>query len=116
MFLILAPFLPPAKLTEIFGKDLLDDPAQYDGFALLTATGGDKPFECVGEVDECLAAIHLISRHWEWRERPVVRRLVDEVLAARDLSDDEIAALFALSDDHDIPEALIGSVREVLGA
>jgi UDP-N-acetyl-alpha-D-muramoyl-L-alanyl-L-glutamate epimerase len=116
VFLILAPVLRPAKLAEIFGKDLLDDPAQYDGFALLTATGGDKPFECVGEVDECLAAIHLISRHWEWRERPVVRRLVDEVLAARDLSDDEIAALFALSDDHDIPEALIGSVREVLGA
>lgn len=116
VFLVLAPFRTPAQLTEIFGKDLLADPAQYDGFALLTATGGEKPFECVGEVDECLAAIHLISRHWEWRERPVVRRLVDEVLSARDLSDDEIAALFALSDDHDVPESLIGSVREVLGA
>ena len=45
-----------------------------------------------------------------------MRRFVDEVLAAHPLSEDEIAALFALSDDHDIPDALIDSVREVLGA
>jgi hypothetical protein len=114
VFLILAPFLRPEALTEVFGKDMLDDPDQYDGFALLAATGGDKPFECVGEVEECIAAIHLISRHWEWRERPVVRRLVDEVLSERDLSDGEIAALFLLHDDHDIPDALIEPVREIL--
>jgi hypothetical protein len=114
VFLILAPFLPPAKLIEIFGKDMLDDPDQYDGFALLTATGGDKPFECVGEVEECLAAIHLLSGHSEWRERVNVRRLAEQVPAARDLSDDEISALFALGDDHDIPDSLLPAVREVL--
>jgi len=116
VFLILAPFMPPAQLTEIFGKDMLDDPAQYEGFARLTATGGEKPFECVGEVEESIAAIHLIARHFEWRERANVRRLVEEVLAARDLSDDEIAAHYALSDDHDIPDSLLPAVREVLGA
>ena len=116
VFLILAPFMRPEQLTAIFGADMLDDPAQYDGFALLTATGGDKPFECVGEVEESLAAIHLISRHFEWRERANVRRLAAEVPAARDLSDDQIATHFALSDDHDIPDELIGPVREVLGA
>jgi hypothetical protein len=116
VFLILAPSLPPAKLTEIFGKDLLDDPAQYDGFALLTATGGDKPFECVGEVDECRAAIELLGRHPQWREHANVRRLVEEVLSAHPVSEDQLKAHFALSDDHDIPEALIEPVREVLGA
>ena len=116
VFLILAPFLEPAQLTAIFGRDLLDDPAQYDGFALLTATGGEKPFECVGEVEECLAAIRLLSERPEWSRHPVVQRLAAEVLAARPVSDAEIDAQFALSDDHDIPDALIGSVREVLGA
>ncbi|HUY58283.1 MAG TPA: hypothetical protein VMV16_01110 [Solirubrobacteraceae bacterium] len=116
VFLVLAPFMTPEQLTEIFGKDLLDDPAQYDGFALLTASGGDKPFECVGEVEECLAAIYLIARHFQWRERINVRRLVDEVLAARPLTEDEVSAHFKLSEDHDVPEALIGSVREVLRA
>jgi len=103
------------KLTEIFGKDLLDDPAQYDGFALLTATGGDNHSSASARSRSArgdppdLAALGVAGAS-------LVRRLVDEVLAARDLSDDEIAALFALSDDYDIPEALIGSVREVLGA
>jgi hypothetical protein len=116
VFLILAPFMPPAQLTEIFGRDLLADPAQYEGFALLTATGGDKPFECVGEVDESLAAIHLISRHPEWRERANVRRLADEVLAERAVTEHEVSAHLQLTDDHDIPEALLQPVREVLGA
>ena len=116
VFLVLSPFMTPEQLTGIFGKDLLDDPAQYDGFALLTASGGEKPFECVGEVEECLAAIYLIARHFQWRERVNVRRLVDEVLAARPLTEEEVAAHFQLSGDHDVPETLIGSVREVLGA
>jgi UDP-N-acetyl-alpha-D-muramoyl-L-alanyl-L-glutamate epimerase len=116
VFLVLAPFRTPEQLTEIFGKDLLDDPAQYDGFALLTASGGEKPFECVGEVEECMAAIYLIARHFQWRERVNVRRLVDEVLSTRPLTEGEVSAHFQLSEDHDVPEALIGSVREVLGA
>lgn len=116
VFLILAPFTAPAALREIFGADLLDDIAQYDGFALLTATGGEKPFECVGEVEESLAAIRLLSADPRWREHAVVRRLVDEVLSKRPVSDAELEANLALSDEHDIPAALLGPVREVLGA
>jgi hypothetical protein len=114
VFLILAPFLPPAKLTEIFGRNMLDDPEQYDGFALLTATGGDKPFECVGEVEECLAAIYLIARVWGWRETVNARRLVDEVLAAHPLTEDQVSDLFRLSTDHDIPDSLIEPARAIL--
>ncbi|HET9093807.1 MAG TPA: hypothetical protein VFN36_01880 [Solirubrobacteraceae bacterium] len=116
VFLILAPFLSPAELTGIFGRDLLADAAQYDGFARLAGAGGEKPFECVGEVDECRAAIELLRRDADWRERPNVRRLVDELLAARPVRDAELAAALALSDDHDVPDALLGPLREVLGA
>jgi UDP-N-acetyl-alpha-D-muramoyl-L-alanyl-L-glutamate epimerase len=116
VFLILAPSLSPAKLNEIFGKDLLADPDQYDGFALLTGSGGEKPFECVGEVEECLAAIDLLSRSPDWRDHVNVKRLAEEVLSKRPVSEGDTAAHFALSDDHDIPDALIESVREVLGA
>jgi hypothetical protein len=116
VFLILAPFLAPAQLTEIFGNDLLDDPEQYDGFALLTATGGQKPFECVGEVEECLAAIHVLAGQPQWQEHAVIKRLVAEVLAEHSVSEADLAAHLALSDDHDIPDALIETVREVLGA
>lgn len=116
VFLALAPFMTPERLTEIFGKDMLDDPSQYEGFALLTATGGEKPFECVGEVEECLAAIALLSEQPQWQEHANVKRLAEEVLADRSVSEADLASHFALSDDHDIPDALIGPVREVLGA
>src|SRR6202035_3278748 len=61
VFLALAPFSDPAHLRAIFGRDLLDDERQFEGFALLTATGGHKPFECVGEEQESLAAIRLLA-------------------------------------------------------
>jgi UDP-N-acetyl-alpha-D-muramoyl-L-alanyl-L-glutamate epimerase len=116
VYLILAPFLDPPRLSRIFGIDLLAEPDQYAGFALLTATGGDKPFECVGEVDECLAAIRLMAEQPAWSEHPVVKRLAAEVLAAHPVSDADLDRHFTLSDDHDVPDELIGAVRAVLRA
>jgi UDP-N-acetyl-alpha-D-muramoyl-L-alanyl-L-glutamate epimerase len=115
VFLILAPFMTPEQLTTIFGNDMLSDPGQYDGFALLTATGGDKPFECVGEVGEVLAAIHLLAKDARWSNHPVVARLATEVLSAHTITELEVQKQFTLSDDHDVPDQLIGAVRAVLG-
>ncbi|MEO7197081.1 MAG: endonuclease domain-containing protein, partial [Solirubrobacterales bacterium] len=48
VFLILAPFLEPGKLSSIFGRDMLADLDQLDGFRALMGLGANKPFECVG--------------------------------------------------------------------
>ncbi|HEX8104989.1 MAG TPA: hypothetical protein VF533_20375 [Solirubrobacteraceae bacterium] len=116
VFLILAPFLGPEELRAIFGSDLLDDEAQFAGFALLTATGGDKPFECVGEVDESVAAIRLLATDPRWREHRVVRRLVAEVLPRFGPGDGDPERALALSERHAVPPELIGDVRALLGA
>ncbi|HWJ51645.1 MAG TPA: hypothetical protein VNR42_11520 [Solirubrobacteraceae bacterium] len=116
VFLALAPFSTPEHLREIFGSDLLDDERQFDGFALLTATGGHKPFECVGEEQESLAAIRLLARDERWSGHAVVRRLVDEVLPRYAPGDGDPEAVLALSDEHEVPEALMADVRAVLGA
>lgn len=118
VFLILAPFLGPEQLRAIFGRALLDEPEQYDGFALLTATGGHKPFECVGEEEECLAAIELLADDpaWAGAEHVVLRRLVDEVLALHGRDPRRAAAALTLSDAHSVPPNLIGSVDALLGA
>jgi hypothetical protein len=112
VFLVLAPFSAPAHLREIFGRDVLDEEGQYEGFALLTATGGHKPFECVGEEQESLAAIRMLTRDPRWRDHRVVRRLAAEVLPLHS----EGAELLALSDDHAVPELLMAQVRAVLGS
>jgi UDP-N-acetyl-alpha-D-muramoyl-L-alanyl-L-glutamate epimerase len=116
VFLALAPFSEPEHLRGVFGRDLLAEDGQFDGFALLTATGGHKPFECVGEEQESLAAIRLLAADGRWREHSVVRRLVAEVLPrhAEHVGDPE--QVLALSDEHAVPDALLADVRAVLGA
>jgi UDP-N-acetyl-alpha-D-muramoyl-L-alanyl-L-glutamate epimerase len=118
VFLILAPYLSPADLTAIFGRPLLDEPGQYEGFALLTATGGHKPFECVGEEEECLAAIELLADdpRWQGPEHVVLRRLIDEALLPRGRDPRRAAAALTLSDEHAVPANLVDDVRALLGA
>jgi hypothetical protein len=116
VFLALAPFSSPAHLGDVFGAALLDDERQFAGFALLTATGGHKPFECVGEEQESIAAIRMLAADPRWREQSVVRRLVDEVLPAFPSSSGDPADMLALGEEHAMPAALMADVRAVLGA
>ena len=61
--LILAPFLPAEALRRIFAVtgEPLDDPGLAGKFRSLLGAGA-KPFECVGEVTECRAAVLLAAR------------------------------------------------------
>ncbi|HTU80464.1 MAG TPA: hypothetical protein VMF09_17075 [Solirubrobacteraceae bacterium] len=116
VFLALAPFSEPAQLRAIFGRDLLDEDEQFEGFALLTATGGHKPFECVGEEQESLAAMRLLARDRRWGAHRVVRRLAAEVLPRFAPGEGDPERVLALSDEHALPAALMTQVRAVLGA
>jgi UDP-N-acetyl-alpha-D-muramoyl-L-alanyl-L-glutamate epimerase len=116
VFLALAPFCDQAALLEIFGRDLLDEEGQFEGFALLTATGGHKPFECVGEEQESLAAIRLLAQDRRWSAHRMVRRLVEEVLPLYPADAGDPRRVLALSDEHDVPATLLADARAVLGA
>jgi hypothetical protein len=61
--LILAPFLPADALRRIFAVtgEPLGNPALAGKFRSLLGAGA-KPFECVGEVTECRAAVLLAAR------------------------------------------------------
>jgi hypothetical protein len=115
VFLVLAPFMDPDALAAVFGKAMLDDEEQFEGFALLTATGGHKPFECVGEEEESLAAISLLAADERWRDRPVLRRLVREVLDVRGTDPRRVSDALTLSDRHAVPDELIDDVHALLG-
>jgi hypothetical protein len=116
VFLVLAPFSDPAHMREIFGSDLLQAEDQFEGFALLSATGGEKPFECVGEEQESIAAIRLLAEEPRWREHRVVRRLVDEVLPLHPPPAGSPRSALALSDEHHVPSILLAHVHAILGA
>lgn len=60
--LILSPFLTSAELTEIFGKDMLNDVNMESYFIELIGKSEHKPFECVGSIDEVNLAVSLAIR------------------------------------------------------
>jgi hypothetical protein len=61
VFLALAPAMDRSRLVHIFGQDLFDDPAQVPGFLELLGIDAHKPFECVGEVEESLVALAMLT-------------------------------------------------------
>jgi UDP-N-acetyl-alpha-D-muramoyl-L-alanyl-L-glutamate epimerase len=76
--LILAPFLPAEALRRIFKQtgEPLDDPGLAGKFRALLGAGA-KPFECVGEVSECRAAVLLAAQ----RDDRVGCRLLQDLAA-----------------------------------
>lgn len=115
VFLVLAPFSDPDTLADVFGGAMLDDPDQYEGFALLTATGGHKPFECVGEEQESLAAVELLDDDERWRDQAVVRRLVADALEVQGRDAARTAGVLRVSDEHHVPPKLAAAVAAFLG-
>lgn len=61
--LILSPFLSCKELEEIFGRDMLNDPAMEEYFTELIGCSEHKPFECVGSIDEVNLAVSLAIRN-----------------------------------------------------
>lgn len=115
VFLAMAPFSEPTQMREIFGLDMLDDESQFEGFALLAASGGIKPFECVGEEEESRAAMRMLAADPRWCDHRVVQRLAKEVLLRFEGSDDLPEEALRLSDEHTVPAALMPAVRALLG-
>ena len=93
--LILAPFLPAGALRQIFAVagEPLDDPALKPKFRSLLGAGA-KPFECVGEVTECRAAVLLAARRDDRSGSGLLQELAAEVAGWPDApSEAEIAAM-----------------------
>ena len=82
--LILAPFLPAAALRRIFAVtgEPLEDPGLAAKFRSLLGAGA-KPFECVGEVTECRAAVLLAARRDDRASTSLLQQLAAEVAAGR---------------------------------
>jgi len=79
IFLILSPFLPPSALTRMFADNLLDNPAQLEGYRALLGLHEHRPFECVGEQAESMVAMNWIAHQEDWKSRAVVAALRAEI-------------------------------------
>ncbi|MGO8890885.1 MAG: hypothetical protein ACLQB1_14510 [Streptosporangiaceae bacterium] len=91
--LILAPFLPAQALRRIFAVtgEPLEDPGLAAKFRSLLGAGA-KPFECVGEVTECRAAVLLAARRDDRVGPGLLQELAAEVAGWPDAPSDADAA------------------------
>jgi UDP-N-acetyl-alpha-D-muramoyl-L-alanyl-L-glutamate epimerase len=96
--LILSPFMSAAQLRSVFGPgpgkgaggagaldnpEPLDNPELRPKFQTLLGSGA-KPFECVGEVNECRAAVLLAACRPDRRETTLLAELAAEVAGRPD--------------------------------
>lgn len=79
IFLILSPFIPAHVLTRMFADNLLDNPAQLEGYRALLGLHDHRPFECVGEQAESMVALTWVAHQSDWRNSAVVQALMKEI-------------------------------------
>lgn len=63
--IILGPHISRAQQKKIFGKDILDDWDIKPIFDQLAGVAPQKPFECVGTINEVQVSVAMIRERWE---------------------------------------------------
>ncbi len=101
VFLSLAMFLDKEQVIKIFGGNLLTDQSLVALMSELLGLKGNKPFECVGEVNEARMAFELIASKKTWQDDPLVRQFSGEW---KPLTSVEKDIIMTPSNDHLIPD------------
>jgi UDP-N-acetyl-alpha-D-muramoyl-L-alanyl-L-glutamate epimerase len=105
--LILAPFMSAAQLRDVF--NVVPEPLTRAELAPKFRTllgSGTKPFECVGEVNECRAAVLLAARRPDRADCAPLQELAAEVARRPDApAEADIAAMRDPVGENFIPPA-----------
>jgi hypothetical protein len=111
-FLILAPVMDRDRLLGIFGQNLLDQPRHEQAFRELTGLAGQKPWECVGEIEEAAACLYALTGRPEWDNAAIVAALRDDLV--RQYGRPRLAAalteLMIDTPQHHIPAAIAARI------
>lgn len=104
VFLAMAPFVPPDVLTKIMGENLFANDDNREPYREILGLDGCKPFDCVGNYDECALAWTMAARRPEWASSTLVHDLAKEIESAgRAPTEEEALDLLAASKKHNVP-------------
>ncbi|MCU0371228.1 MAG: hypothetical protein MUC31_07425 [Bacteroidales bacterium] len=113
-FIILSPFLKPGILSDVFGKNLLDDPALEGIFNQLTGKNEIKPFECIGTVDEVKIALELALDMYDEGEWPYLLNLYRQASQGSTLGQSTGLPGANLGHDHFVPGQYLTKLAKAL--
>jgi UDP-N-acetyl-alpha-D-muramoyl-L-alanyl-L-glutamate epimerase len=107
-FLLMASRMDYERMMGIFGHNFLDVPDNERSFRELTGLAGQKPWECVGEIEEAAACLYILTQHPDWEDAAIVRALRDDLITqyGRPRLSAALNDLFIDSADHHIPAAI----------
>jgi hypothetical protein len=111
--LILSPFVDRHVLSTVFaGAEPLENPELIDSFrTLLGADAAMKPFECVGDVDECRAALVLAAARPDRNRSALIQELRDELDRGAPVTSQAVERFLAPIGEHFIPEPYASELR-----
>jgi hypothetical protein len=97
------------RLLGIFGQNLLDKPANEHAYRELTGLAGQKPWECVGEIEEAAACLYSLTERPEWASAAIVQALRHDLLQqyGGQRLVDALRELMVDSPDHHIPATIV---------
>ncbi|GLQ55645.1 hypothetical protein GCM10010862_29040 [Devosia nitrariae] len=112
VFLILAPVMQKDRLVSIFKRNLLAERQHEASFRELTGLAGQKPWECVGEILEAAACLHVLTGRPEWAGDAIVAALRDDLLAqyGEPVLLEAMRELMTDSPDHHVPAELAARI------
>ena len=112
--LILSPFVERRLLSEVFrgGAEPLENGELIETFrTLIGVTPDAKPFECVGDVDECRAAVVLAAARPDRSASPVLQVLAQDIRESGQGLAVDTARLLAPIGEHFIAEPYASELR-----
>ena len=83
IFAMLAPFVDEGILIEIFDKNIWEDESLLELWEMLSGIVAQKPFECVGTIEEVQYAIYLVSNQYFAKGEPLPYLLNESFKAAQ---------------------------------
>lgn len=115
-WIILSPFLSEEKMNLIFGKDLYNDPGLTLYFDQLTGLAAEKPFDCVGTVDEVNAAVREVIRQRAGRPLPLLLQRYRNHAAEMTAPVDPGLMKDSFDPHHQVPAPFLNLLKNALHA
>ena len=106
----MANFISIDKVTEIFGENLLDKKEMINYFLDLLGKTDNKPFECVGTIDEVTFCVNNIIKNSD-EKLPYLLKYYKENY---DLIEPNNDMLKLIDSNNNVPKELLDLIKEEL--
>lgn len=109
IYLLMSNFVNEDTMVEVFGKNLLDDETMLTYFKELIGQTDNKPFECVGTIDEVLFVVNNMIK-----KGGKLPYLINYYKENHEVMEPNYEMLTQINDANAVPRQLLKKVKEAL--